>query len=213
VENRSMNNTLLSTLEVLLIIPIPLVILYLRGKWPMKMILICLTVIPLLWYLTYAPLHELSHIFGTYIAGGSVIYYKLIPRFWMGEFAGAWITPVGLSLPWQKLVMLCAPYVLDLVSIIAGAVVLQRHLSRNAFWAGFLFMLLCLRPTFDLVCESVGFTNGFMGDLFHIQQIVGSAILSSFLLLSLMLSVYSIYAILKRYSGHSVKLFASAERL
>jgi hypothetical protein len=109
--------------------------------------------------------------------------------------------------------MLCAPYVLDLVSIIAGAVVLQRHLSRNAFWAGFLFMLLCLRPTFDLVCESVGFTNGFMGDLFHIQQIVGSAILSSFLLLSLMLSVYSIYAILKRYSGHSVKLFASAERL
>ena len=204
-----MNNAILFTLEVLLIIPIPLVILYLRGKWPIKVIRVCLTVIPVLWYLTYAPLHELSHIFGTYIAGGSVIDYKLIPRFWMGEFAGAWITPVGLNNPWQNLVMLCAPYVLDLVSIIAGAVVLQRHLSKNAFWAGFLFMLLCLRPTFDLVCEAVGFTNGFMGDLFHIQQIVGSAILSSLLLLSLLVSMYSIYAILKRYSGYSERLFAN----
>jgi hypothetical protein len=204
-----MNNAILFTLEVLLIIPIPLVILYLRGKWPMKMIRICLSVIPFLWYLTYASLHELSHIFGTYIAGGSVIDYKLIPRFWMGEFAGAWITPVGLNNPWQNLVMLCAPYVLDLVSIIAGAVVLQRHLSKNAFWAGFLFMLLCLRPTFDLVCETVGFYNGFMGDLFHIQQIVGSAILSSLLLLSLLVSMVSIYAILKRYSGYSERLFAN----
>jgi hypothetical protein len=204
-----MNNAILFTLEVLLIIPIPLVILYLRGKWPIKVIRVCLTVIPVLWYLTYAPVHELSHIFGTYIAGGSVIDYKLIPRFWMGEFAGAWITPVGLNNPWQNLVMLCAPYVLDLVSIIAGAVVLQRHLSKNAFWAGFLFMLLCLRPTFDLVCESVGFYNGFMGDLFHIQQIVGSAILSSLLLLSLLVSMVSIYAILKRYSGYSERLFAN----
>ena len=201
-----MHDYLLITFEILLIIPIPLVILYLRGKWPMKIIVICLFVIPILWYLTYAPLHELSHILGTYLAGGKVVNYKLIPRFWMGEFAGAWITPVGLGEPWQKLVMLCAPYVLDLASIIAGVVVLQRHKPKNAFWAGFLFMLLCLRPTFDLVCEAVGFDNGFMGDLFHIQQIVGSAILSSFLLLSLLLSVYSIYAVLKRYSGDSVRL-------
>jgi hypothetical protein len=96
MENRSMSNATLITFEVLLIIPIPLVILYLRGKWPMKIVCICLFVIPILWYLTYAPLHELSHILGTHIAGGSVIDYKLIPRFWMGEFAGAWITPVGL---------------------------------------------------------------------------------------------------------------------
>jgi len=172
----------------------------------MKIIVICLFVIPILWYLTYAPLHEISHILGTYFAGGKVVDVKLIPRFWMGEFAVAWITPIGLSYPWQNLVMLSAPYVLDLASIITGAVVLQRHTFKNAFWAGFLFMLLCLRPTFDLACEAIGFYNGFMGDLFHIQLIVGSVILSSFLLLSLVLSVYSIYAILKRYSGHSERL-------
>lgn len=81
---------------------------------------------------------------------------------------------------------------------------------KNAFWAGFLFMLLCLRPTFDLVCEAIGVNNGFMGDLFHIQQIVGNEVLSSFLLLSLGLSVLMIYAILKRYPGHSEKITANA---
>ncbi len=200
---------MLTIIEILLIIPIPLVILYLRGKWPIKMMVICLIVIPILWYLTYAPLHELSHILGTYLAGGKVIDVKLIPSFWMGEFAGAWITPIGLNHPWQNLVMSSAPYVLDLASMITGGVVLLHRKFQSAFWAGLLFMLLCLRPTFDLVCEAVGFYNGFMGDLFHIQQIVGSAILSSFLLLSLLLSVYSIYAILKRYSGHPERLFAN----
>ncbi len=205
-----MNNAMLTTIEILLIIPIPLVILYLRGKWPIKMMVICLIAIPILWYLTYAPLHELSHILGTYLAGGKVVDVKLIPRFWMGEFAIAWITPVGLSQPWQNLVMSSAPYVLDLASMITGAVVLRRHMFKNAFWAGFLFMLLCLRPTFDLACEAIGFYNGFMGDLFHIQQIVGNGVLSSFLLLSLGLSVLMIYAILKRYPGHSERLTANA---
>lgn len=65
------------------------------------MIAICLITIIILWYLTYAPLHELSHIVGTYLAGGKVVDVKLIPSFWMGEFAVAWITPVGLSHPWQ----------------------------------------------------------------------------------------------------------------
>jgi|WetSurMetagenome_2_1015567.scaffolds.fasta_scaffold165981_1 hypothetical protein len=201
---------MLTTIEILLIIPIPLVILYLRGKWPIKMMVICLIAIPILWYLTYAPIHELSHILGTYLAGGKVVDVKLIPRFWMGEFAGAWITPVGLSQPWQNLVMSSAPYVLDLASMITGAVVLRRRMFKNAFWAGFLFMFLCLRPTFDLACEAIGFYNGFMGDLFHIQQIVGNGVLSSFLLLSLGLSVLMIYAILKRYPGYSERLTANA---
>jgi len=94
-------------------------------------------------------------------------------------------------------------------SVQAQGFLAMKEIKRNAFWAGFLFMLLCLRPTFDLVCEAVGFYNGFMGDLFHIQQIVGSAILSSLILLSLLLSVFLIYAILKRYSAHSEKVFAN----
>jgi hypothetical protein len=203
-----MQNYILITIEILVIIDIPLILLYLRGKWPLKTIVICLLVIPIMWYLTYAPLHELSHIWGTYLVGGQVVNYKLIPSFWVGEFAVAWITPIGLNHPWQNLVMLSAPYLFDLVSIIAGAVVLQRNLSKNAFWVGFIFMILCLRPTFDLASETISFYNGSMADLFHIQQIVGCVILSSFLLLSLGLSLFLLYTILKRYAGFSERLSA-----
>jgi hypothetical protein len=132
-----MNDAMLITIEILLIIVIPLIMLYLRGKWPLNIIVMCLLVIPILWYLTYAPIHELSHILGTYLAGGKVVGHKIIPRFWMGEFAVAWVKTIELTHPWQNLVMLSAPFLLDLVSIIAGAVVLHRRLSKNAFWVGF----------------------------------------------------------------------------
>lgn len=204
-----MSDAMLTTIEILLTIVIPLNMLYLRGKWHLKIIIPCLLVLPILWYLTYAPIHELSHILGAYLAGGKVVDYKLIPRFWMGEFAGAWVKTIGLTDPGRNLSMLSAPYVLDLVSIIVGAVVLRRRPTKNAFWIGFLFMLLCLRPTFDLTCESIGFYNGFKGDLYHIQLIVGNVMLSSFLWVSLGLSFLLIHAILKRYEGLSERLAAN----
>src|SRR5512136_2998807 len=104
---------LLVTLETLVVIVAPLLILYLTGHWPMRIVIPCLLVIPVLWYLTYSPIHELSHVLGTYLVGGAVTELKLIPRFWHGEFGRAWITPQGLWAPWQQLVMTSAPYALD----------------------------------------------------------------------------------------------------
>jgi hypothetical protein len=58
--------------------------------------------IPVLWYPTYSPLHELSHVAGTYLAGGKVTYVKLIPKFWIGEVARAWITTDGIKESWHN---------------------------------------------------------------------------------------------------------------
>jgi hypothetical protein len=208
-EGLIMKNTLISIIEILIIIDIPLILLYLRGKWPLKIFVPCLLGIPVLWYLTYAPIHELSHILGTYIAGGKVVDYKLIPRFWIGEVAGAWITPIGLSHPWQNLVMLSAPYLIDIASLITGYFVLLRIQLKNPFWIGFLFMILSLRPTFDLACETIGYYSGFMGDLYHIQLIIGGVFLPISLILSLGFSLLSIIRILKRYTGFSEQLTES----
>ena len=62
-------------------------------------------------------------------------------------------------------------------------------------------MLLSLRSTFDLVCETVGFVGGFRGDLWHAEAIVGSAALWSFLSVSLALGMLSAVVILRRYGG------------
>jgi hypothetical protein len=168
------NSMLLVTLEILVVIVAPLLILYLTGRWPMRIAVPCLLVIPVLWYLTYAPIHELSHVLGTYLVGGTVTEVKLIPSFWKGEISGgAWITPQGLGAPWQQLVMTSSPYVLDGLSVVVGFFTLRgRHLVRP-FALGVALMLLCLRPAFDVACETVGFALGARGDLYHIALATG----------------------------------------
>ena len=190
-----------TTFEILLTIVTPLLVLYLRGRWRLRMVTACLCVIPVLWYLTYAPIHELSHALGTVLAGGKVLEIKLIPNFWEGVFAVAWVRSEGLDHSWQQLVSTGAPYVIDVAFVVASLVVLRRRLSRNALVVGLLLMLVCLRPTFDLVCETVGFVGGFHGDLWHLELITGSAALWSFLLASLALCLLSVVVILRRYGG------------
>ena len=187
-----MQNYLLNTFEILLVVVMPLLVLYLKGNWPLRKVIPPLVIIPILWYFTYAPLHELSHAAGIYLVGGKVIEYKLIPRFWLGEFGGAWITPSGITQSWQQLTMTAFPYMLDIVCFVVALFVFRRCSSRNPFLIGLAFMLLCLRPAIDFVFEPIGLFSGDRGDLYALQQIVGPFAIWSFILISIGLAVYSI---------------------
>ena len=198
-----MQNYLLITCEILLVVVMPLLVLYLKGNWPLRKVIPPLVIIPVLWYFTYAPLHELSHAAGTYLVGGKVIEYKLIPRFWLGEFSGAWATPSGITQSWQQLTSSAFPYMLDIVCFVVAIFVFRRFSSRNPFFIGLAFMLLCLRPAFDFVCESIGFLSGWRGDLWHMQQIAGPFAIWSFILISIGLAVYSISSTLSHLVSFS----------
>jgi hypothetical protein len=195
------NTDLLITLEILLVVITPLLFLYLRGSWPLRDTIPCLLSIPVLWYLTYALLHELSHVAGTYLVGAKVVNYKLVPRFWLGEFGRAWIISDGITHSWQQLVSITAPYILDVLCIVAGTFVLGRNLSKNAFVIGLVFMLLFLRPAFDFVCEPIAFLSGDRGDFYTVQAIIGSNLTWVFIFLSLGLSLLSVMRILRRFVG------------
>jgi hypothetical protein len=194
-------NHLLTTSEILVTIVAPLLVLYLRGTWKQRTMVACMSTIPILWYFVYAPIHELSHLLGAYLVGATIVEVKLIPRFWAGETAVAWIKSEGFTNEWSQLIMTISPYVLDLVSIAVGVYVLQRKLSRNGFLIGFLFMVLCLRPTFDFVCEIIGFASGFQGDLFHIALTVGGFATWTFLALAIAFSLYAIIVVIGRFKG------------
>ena len=56
-----MQNYLLNTCEILLVLVLPLLVLYLKGNWPWRRAIPPLVIIPVFWYFTYAPVHELSH--------------------------------------------------------------------------------------------------------------------------------------------------------
>jgi hypothetical protein len=194
-------NHLLITFEILLTVVAPLLVLYLRGTWKQQTMVACMSTIPILWYFVYAPIHELSHLLGAYLVGAEIIEVKLIPSFWTGETAGAWIRSEGFANEWSQLIMSIAPYFLDLVSVALGVYVLQRKLSRNAFLIGFLFMVLCLRPTFDLVCETIGFATGFHGDLFNIALTAGGLVTWTFLAISIAFSIYGVVVVIGRFKG------------
>ena len=61
-----MQNYPLFTCEILLVVVMPLLVLYLKGNWPLRKVIPPLVIIPVFWYFTYAPLHELSHAAGLY---------------------------------------------------------------------------------------------------------------------------------------------------
>lgn len=208
-----MNTEILITLEILLVVITPLLFLYLRGRWPLRTIIPCLLSIPVLWYLTYALLHESSHVAGTYLVGAKVVDYKLIPRFWLGEFGRAWITPDGITHSWQQLVSTTAPYILDELCLVVGLFILRRNLSENAFVIGLVFMLLCLRPAFDFVCEPIAFVSGDRGDFYAVQAIIGSNLTWLFIFLSLGLSLLSVIRILRRFVGFPEALPIEAKNM
>lgn len=193
-----MHNYLLTTCVILLVVVIPLLVLYLKGNWPLRKIIPSLVIIPVIWYFTYAPLHEMSHAAGTHFVGGKVIAWRLIPRFWLGEFAGAWATPGGFTQSWQQLTSSAFPYLLDIVCLVVTIFVFRRWFSRKPFFVGLVFMLLCLRPTFDVVGETIGFLTGWKGDLYFIQLIAGPFALWSFILISIALAGYSISSTISR---------------
>lgn len=193
-----MQNYLFYTCEIFLFLVMPLLVLYIKGNWPLRKVILPLVVIPILWYFTYAPLHELSHAAGVYLVGGKVIGYKLIPRFWLGEFARAWITPSGITQSWQQLTMTAFPYLLDVACFIVAIFVFRRDFSRNPFLLGVIFKLLSLRPAGDFVFEPIAFLSGDRGDFYALQQIVGPFAIWSFILTSIALAVYSIASSLSR---------------
>lgn len=195
-----MQSYLLVTFEILVIVVMPLLVLYLKGKWPMRKVIPSLVIISVIWYFSYMILHELSHAAGLYLVGGKAIDYRLIPRFWLGEFGGgaAWVTPSGIPQSWQQLIFHSFPYLLDIVCFVTALFVFRRGFSRSPFFAGLVFMLLCLRPTFNLIGETIGLLTGWKGDLFNIQQIIGPFVIWSFILISIVFAVYSISSSLIR---------------
>jgi hypothetical protein len=195
-----MNFHLLMTIEIFVVVVLPLLVLYLRGPWQPRVSVPSLVSIPILWYLMYSPLHELSHVAGTVLAGGRVSYVKLISSFWRGEFGAAWITPEGLTQDWQWLVMTSFPYLLDLVCLLVALLFLRQRGFRNGFLAGLLFMVLTLRPAFDFVCETIALLGGSKGDLYHLGRLAGAGMTWLFIAAGLSTAVASIIVFLKRPS-------------
>jgi len=117
----------------------------------------------------------------------------------LGQVARAEVTSEGIVNSWQQSISTGFPYILDIVSVAAALWLAKKRFPKTAFLAGLTFMLLCIRPLFDLVCETVGFLLGEKGDLYFMNQILGRMPMWVCLVFSIGLALLSISAVLRQY--------------
>ena len=131
------------------------------------------TSITLIWYFSYAPIHELSHMLGFKLTGVDIVEYKLIPHFWKGDFREAYIVH-GDAGQTQKLFGRMAPYIKDLIFGSGGYLVLKKLPIRKTFATLLVFTLFVSSGLFDLITNFFGFAAEKTGDFYQTATDIGS---------------------------------------
>jgi len=195
-------NPFFRIIEILVLVVLPLLVFYLRSSWPKKEVNINVIILPLIWYVFYAPLHELGHILGCFIVGAEIKDYQLFAHFWEGSFGFAYVdVQGGLDVNMNSLIILISPYILDFISIIIGYYILTRYKIKNSFLLGLTFLIFCLRPLYDIVDNYIGiFYNH--SDLVLTNKIIGEYITYSYGIISVTISLIAIILLLIKYKNY-----------
>jgi hypothetical protein len=163
---------ILSAIEIALLIILPLIKFYQQSKLTRKQYIINIALLYLIWYFSYAGLHELCHIFGSWITGTKILDYQLIPPFWKGDFKTAYVNPLFENNN-QAVVSVIMPYLRDIVFLIIGFWLLIRKRINNHFLKGLILILFILSSLFDIINNYSGFVFVSFGDFKELSIRVG----------------------------------------
>jgi hypothetical protein len=141
-------------LLILACLVLPLFLFYKIRGWSEKSVRLSLTLIPILWYFTNAPLHEFGHMVATYMVGGTITEVVLFPKFWEGSFGNAYIHSTGVIGSMNFAITSLFPYLIDVLFLVAGYFILKTSNIKSAFMSGFILMLFFLRPLFDIISNT-----------------------------------------------------------
>ena len=192
---------LLSVIEIALLIMLPLVLFYQRSSWTFKDYALSIVFIYLIWYVTYALLHELSHMLGALIFDKTIYSYKLIPKFWKGDFGVGYVN-YDYKSDAKDFVIILLPYLRDLIFMVIGYVLLNKTRIKKPFLIGLVLVLFVLSPLFDISNNYVAYLLGSMND-FNALKESSNAFVSHLIGISYfaMTAIVSV-VILKRHKGY-----------
>ena len=165
-------NNIISTLEIALIIILPLIIIYKQNNIKTKIYFKSIVLIYLIWYLTYAFFHEVSHLIGVWILGLKVNDFQLMPHFWKGELGYGYIS-TNYDSALHEFVVDIMPYFRDLILPIAGYLILKRYKISSVFLFGIIIVLLILSPLYDVFNNYFAFVLGSLNDFNAMRHYAG----------------------------------------
>lgn len=191
-------SNMISTIEIALLLILPLILFYQRSKLNFKQYSIYIVLLYFTWISTYAFLHEICHLFGSWIIGVKIIGYKLFPTFWEGDFKTAYVNSLFENNT-QAFVSGIMPYFRDIVFLIIGFCILRKKRLQNSLMAGLIVMLLILSPLYDIINNYSGFVFESYGDFNMLSLKFGNfivhAIGTTFALIAIVITiqVFKIY--------------------
>ncbi len=181
-------NDLISAVEIALLIILPIVVFYQNKNISAKLYSKHVVILYLIWFFTYALLHELCHLLGVWIAGVKVIDYQLMPKFWLGEYKTGYINTVYQN-NWQEFTTVIMPYLRDFILLIIGYHIFKRNKVQNIFSAALIIILFILSPLFDVVNNYFAFVLGAHTDFYALKNSIGSIAAN---LIGIFLSLFAI---------------------
>jgi hypothetical protein len=168
-----MMDNLINTIELALIIILPLILYYQKIQISFKTYVFYIMLLYLIWFATYSLLHELCHVFGSWITGAEITEYQLIPRFWDGDYKNGYVQS-ELENRYQLFISPIFPYLRDMFFLFIGYMVLKRIKNNYPFVAGLVLILFVLSPLYDVFNNYIAFVLGAKNDFYCISGVIGS---------------------------------------
>lgn len=154
---------MVNTIEIALLLLLPLIIFYKRSAWNYKTYIFIIPVLYLIWYLTYGFLHEFSHMVAIWISGKKIFAYQLVPHFWKGDFGGGYIK-YDFRGDFIDLFIIILPYVRDIFFLVIGYVILKRKKIKHPLTGGLIMIMLVCSPLYDISNNYLAYILGSMND-------------------------------------------------
>ena len=155
---------ILTTLQIALLIILPLLLYYRRMNLRMPQIVLFIVILYVIWYVTYSPLHELRHLLPAVALNEHIMEVQLFPHFLQGELSGGHIT-TQYSSRHNEFVIVLFPYLTDMFLAILGTVVLTKWVSQpGPLVFGLMLTMFVTSPLFDVVNNYVAFVIGSKND-------------------------------------------------
>ncbi|MCW8849217.1 MAG: hypothetical protein OQJ81_04495, partial [Melioribacteraceae bacterium] len=96
---------------------------------------------------------------------------------------------------------LISPYIFDLISIIAGFYILTKYKIKNSFLFGFTFLILSVRPLYDLFDNYLGYYYNH-SDFVLASRIAGHFIMVTYVSISILISIIMLVLLIRKYKGY-----------
>ena len=161
-----------AVLEIALFLILPLIFFYQRSGLDWKRYVVLIVILYVVWYLTYALLHESMHMLGVVLVHKTIQSYQLIPHFWSGEFGTGYVN-YGFVGDKADLLVMMAPYIRDVLFAIVGYILYRKKIFATPFLVGLLLVIFVFSPLFDMANNYLAYVLGSRND-FNAMRVCSS---------------------------------------